>query len=758
MLSSLSGALAAPLDIEAVRFGKMDGDKAPAEFSLTITMTAREDVAAGWKFGFCMTRPLVKIRDMNPRLETRITAMASGGAEHQGPAATLRYLQATSPDQPDESAGYTSVFVSETPLRLVAGTRYKVEILHSNQWSPSNNSSAPQSFFLVPLNSTPIPLKVTRDRYAFLDLSDSAIAIQADEHVRKNAAASRPAAHGLMVVPALLQSATKPGHFVLRNGMRIRDRLTAGQSAGRLLAASLEREAGVAHTVVDGEGASPADIIIERAAPRQDDSPEAYTLHADPQCVTIEASTDAGAFYAIQTLRQLVDGGRIAGADIIDVPRFRYRGLMLDTTRHFFAIDDVEHLLDVMATLKLNTLHLHLADDEGFRLPLGDGYEQTGGKRGYGLPIGPMNLIDDALEPTSLSHDPLPTAGTVYTGTYSRADIARLIHHANERHITVIPEIDMPGHARGMIKSRPDVFVDPRDHSRYVSVQGYTDNVLPIHLYDQGHPFTTEVDRVVDEIVRLFDGQSTPYHIGHEVSLSGDEVSEHAWTDLEGVDPQWRKLTATQKAHRFFGLVSARHEQVRISGWSQLVQDDAGAFDAFSMPAARTGHVWAWLPAAGSGAAGAKALAQRGYPTVLAFADHTYLDMAYTPALQEPGANWGTPYGDTFAALRAAHVATSIENSLPASERGNVVGLEGAVWTEQVPTRAHLMYMLLPKMAGLAEAAWSSQALTDQDGRPDWLDLAARLGDGRRGLLAFLHRVYGVDYRGAPNGIRLELP
>lgn len=763
-MSSLAAALAAPapIEIEAIRVGKVAGDKEPAEFSVVVTMTARADVAAGWKLGFCMTRPLVQMRAMNPRLDARITASAPGSGGATGSSAPMRYLQASSMREPDESAGYTSVFATERPFALVAGRRYTVEILHSNQWSPVNNASAPQGFFVVPLNAGPVPLAVTRERYTFLDLSSTEISAKAKAHLRANVAASHGHSRGLSVVPAPLLSLSAPEGFLLRDRLRVRDTLTGGQTVGHLLAECLEREAGVARVQVEAAGVSEADIVIERPARGQgghgDGSPEAYFLRIDARGVRIEASTEAGAFYAVQTLRQLVDSRRLPGVELNDAPRFRYRGLLIDTARHFFPVEDLERMIDVMATLKLNTLHLHFADDEGVRLPLGEGYEKVGGRRGYGLPIGPMNLIDAALEPAELNPGRLPTADTVYTGTYSRADIGRLVAYANARHVTVIPEIDMPGHARAMIKSMPDVFVDPHDHSRYVSVQGYTDNVMPIHAYEKNGPFTAEVDRVVREIARLFDGQTTVHRIPNEVSLSGDEVSEHAWTDIEGADAAWLKLPSIQKTHRFFGLVSARHPQVRISGWSQLVQDDAGAFDPFSMPAARAGHVWAWLPAATGAADAARALAAQGYPTVLAFADHTYLDMAYTPAIDEPGANWGTPYGDTCAALRLAHVASTVEAGLPRAARGNVVGLEGALWTEQIPTGTHLMYMTLPKMAGLAEAAWSSTGLTDRDGRPDWLDLAARLGDGHRGLLGFLHRVYGVAYRGAPHGIHLEMP
>jgi hexosaminidase len=262
------------------------------------------------------------------------------------------------------------------------------------------------------------------------------------------------------------------------------------------------------------------------------------------------------------------------------------------------------------------------------------------------------------------------------------------------------------------------------------------------------------LDNVIGQTATLFNNQTTLY-AQNEVSVGGDEVSSGAWSQDSSCSGAWQNLSALEKSHKFFQLLAQNHGQSKISGWQQYVQNEDRTLGQNIVPALRAGHVWVWNTTTG-GIAQAQTLLQNNYPVVLAFADQEYFDLAYTPNVNEPGYYWAGRFLDTFAALNGALSASEVIG--PLSNSPSLQGIEGTLWSENLSNNTHMIYMALPKMAGLAEAAWSSSAVTTENNKTDWQDLARRLGCGQTGFLAYLNRIYSVQYRGYPHGIAREVP
>ena len=353
---------------------------------------------------------------------------------------------------------------------------------------------------------------------------------------------------------------------------------------------------------------------------------------------------------------------------------------------------------------------------------------------------------------------------TSYTGTYTISELEEIIHYANERSVTVIPEIDMPGHARALVKAFPDEMQDPNDISEYISTQGYSDDVLPICNYLTGTgigiKFTNLINDIVTSTASIFSNQNTLYAVNQEISVGGDEVAPQAWTNDSSCTGSWGNLDALAKSHKFFKMLGEQNQSLKISGWQQYIQNDDERLGNEIVPSTQAGHVWVWHVGDNTGLNQAKTLANAGYPVVLAYADRTYFDLAYTPDIKEPGFSWAGSYLDTYAALSSATIASQTEDLVASGNKANIKGLEGTLWAENLANYNHLMYMALPKMAGLAEAAWAdpSKTSTDNNSKTNWHSLAERLGCGTSGFLAYLNQIFAVKYRGYPNGISLEAP
>jgi hexosaminidase len=406
---------------------------------------------------------------------------------------------------------------------------------------------------------------------------------------------------------------------------------------------------------------------------------EGYRLTVTAQRIVIAANGRAGWLYGGITLWQLVHAGpgptRIVAAQLIeDQPRLSWRGLMLDSARHFQSPAFIARLIDAMALHKLNVLHWHLTDDQGWRIQIRK-YPRLTSIGAWRAAAGP------AGKPRR------------YGGFYTQAQIRRLVARAASRNITIVPEVDLPGHASAAIASYPwlgtqRIAAVPADWGIFKTAFAPTEATCGF------------LEEVLTELMDLFPG---PYiHIG------GDEVP------------------ATQAAQPID--VHARMEQFlaahgrRAVGWDETLRPD--------LP--RSAVVMSWR-----GVAGARAASAQGNDTVVAPDPQLYFDHRQGMAAWEP------PGRLVPVTLRDVYEFEPLAANLDAAQRGHVLGLQGSVWTEHVRTEERVAAMAFPRLAALAEVGWSAPAARD------WPDferrMAVQVGRYRQLQLPFDESLFGVE-------------
>ncbi|MDQ2823674.1 MAG: carbohydate-binding domain-containing protein [Pseudomonadota bacterium] len=539
---------------------------------------------------------------------------------------------------------------------------------------------------------------------------------------------------------------------------------TLGRGTTIVASAGLANETALLRAILDQLPDVPGAAQIELTT-CGDGAPEAYSIDITMDAIRIASASAHGVFNAIQSLRQLIDRGQVPRGRVVDGPRFAYRGLMLDVARHFASKETVLRLLDCMALYKLNRFHFHLTDDEGWRFPVPALPELTsvGARRG-------VSVDGDVCLPPSFGSG-ADIAGSPGTGHYSADDFIAILRHAQGLHIEVIPEVNMPGHARAAIvamRARGDadyLLDDPQDRSRYESVQLWHDNVICIAL--------PSVDRFVDTVVAALVALYRTAGVAlRTIHLGGDEVPNGAW---EG-SPMCQALMAQRGWTHVDQLradflarcqaILARHG-VACAGWEENALEGRAPSTRFAGGGLQ---VYAWNNAWGNGQEDvAYRLANAGYPVVLANAAHLYFDLAHAKESHEPGYYWagfvGTRDAFTFCPLDATTTAgrtpmgrTMTAAALAAMTRltpagtANIVGLQGQLFGENARTPECIEYMAAPRLIALAERAWSpdphwpdSQAVAD-----DWNAFANRLGQR---VLAHLDATMAYGYRLPPPGV-----
>jgi hexosaminidase len=483
-------------------------------------------------------------------------------------------------------------------------------------------------------------------------------------------------------------------------------------------------------------------------------NPEGYELSVTPSDITISASTPTGAFYGIQSLKTLIPASAFAHSqksiqipcvEIKDEPRFAYRAFMLDVGRNFQPIQEVMKVLDVMALYKLNVFHLHLTEDEGWRLEMPSLPELTaaGAKRGHTL---------DSKHFLPPSHG---SGGDVDnktgTGFYTRADYIEILKYANNLHITVVPEIESPGHARAAIKAmnaRYDrlmtegkkeeaeryLLSDQNDKSEYSSNQYWKDNIIDVSL-----PSTYNfVETVIGDIVSIYKDAGAPLNT---INFGGDEVPAHVWEK----SPAYLTLKAGHPEikstgdlwYYFYGKVNqlVKAKGLYLSGWEEMALrktslDGSPVYvpNPDFMPEHLQTEVWNNTLGDGNEDLAYK-LANAGYKVVLTCVTHLYFDMANYKSFDEPGYYWGafSDIDKPFSFIPYDYFKNSKvdKNGLPLNRsifigkqrltdygKSNIIGIQSAVWGENIKSTQRLEYMLLPRLLGFAERAWAKD--------PDW--------------------------------------
>ena len=387
---------------------------------------------------------------------------------------------------------------------------------------------------------------------------------------------------------------------------------------------------------------------------------EGYTMIITPTSITIEASDEAGIFYAKQTLKQwgeLVPCGRVT-----DYPDLHHRGIMLDVVRNYYPVDSIYRILDIMAYHKLNVLHFHLSDDEAWRLEIPGLPQLTdiGSKRGY--------TVDESecLLPMYCGGWD-PNAPTTANGYITREKYIELLRYAGALHIRVIPEIDMPGHMRACKKAMGNLLTDSAFDARvYKSAQNYTDNVI-----DVTKPYAIEfIDHVVTEIVKMHEEAGHPLTI---FNIGGDEVPKGALTKEE---------------HQAFideVLKILKRYNLQPMGWEEITH---------FCPAESKAICYSWL----NSDTKPLEMAEAGYPVVLANANRLYFDFAYCNHHEEKGLNWGG-YTDEYRSFDWEPLI-----------HPNVIGMNAQLWGEVIRSFSQVEWQIYPKIYGLAERAWNNRS------------------------------------------------
>ncbi|MEO5714388.1 MAG: family 20 glycosylhydrolase [Luteolibacter sp.] len=432
---------------------------------------------------------------------------------------------------------------------------------------------------------------------------------------------------------------------------------------------------------------------------------EGYRLESNAKGVRIVAATLAGLFHGGQTLRQLLppqamSPKAVAGVkwtvpavSIEDQPRFAWRGFMLDESRQFFGMEYVKLTLDNMAALKLNIFHWHLTDDEGWRVEIKSLPKLTeiGAWRGTECPLPDVRGENHKR----------------YGGFYTQEQIREIVAYAKERHIDIMPEIDLPGHARAIVTAYPETL--PTKVGGGVSAQGFKGNVI-----SPARPEALAiVDKIYEELSALF-----PFEYIH---IGGDEVNHESWTEC----PQIKKLMEEEHLADFHQVqvhftkrlegVVARHGK-KLFGWNEIM--DGNLYSG-------TG-IMSWI-GTGPGYNAAK----QGFPVVMCPGQHCYFDMGYGGATGEPPAHWWA--GDVSVARSYSFDPLGDGGDLPQDAKDRILGVQGALWTEYVrPWKGDLVefktyaehadYKIWPRLASIAEIGWTPQSRRNYDDFSSRLD------------------------------------
>ena len=400
---------------------------------------------------------------------------------------------------------------------------------------------------------------------------------------------------------------------------------------------------------------------------------EAYRLRIGRRRVVIEAYTPEGVFRARKSLEQLQALGNVPCGVILDYPRFQHRGLMIDESRSFKGMDFLKKQMDAMALLKFNVLHLHLDDSAGWRIE-SEAYPLLTEKTAWRIGQLYWDWEKNGYPFVDKDH---PQA---YGGCYSPAEMRELVAYAAERHITIIPEIEMPGHSMEVTTAYPEVACQREDGTRF---KGAWD-VCP------GSEATFQLfETVLSEVMDIF--PSEYIHIG------GDEASMYSWTKCVNCRRRMEEEGFTDVrqlqgylVRRIEAFVRSRGRQ--IIGWDEILET--------GVP--QTAVIQSWR-----GVSGGKKANAAGHKVVMSPNSHVYFDYYQDLIRKEP------PACGELTSLRHVY---SYEPVAPGMDESLVLGLQANLWCEYIPTCEHAEYMLWPRAFAIAETGWSPAGSKDPNG------------------------------------------
>ena len=420
--------------------------------------------------------------------------------------------------------------------------------------------------------------------------------------------------------------------------------------------------------------------LVDAAAFRR----EGYRLSVRSGGISMEATGSAGLRNGASTLLQLLcaeGAAQVPALNIVDAPRFAWRGLMLDSARHFQSPAFIHRLLEAMALHKLNVLHWHLTDDQAWRLPIRS-WPKLAAVGGWRVPAGAAARADI---------DPATGQPRRIGGVYSHAEVRALVAHATQLGITVVPEIEMPGHASAALVAYPEFAATATPPTEVPSDWGIYPHAFGLH--EASFAFLEDVLR---EVLELF---PSPFiHVG------GDEIAPDQWLASASGKARLRALGSTDPAalQAYFtariGRFLASHGR-RLVGWDEILSPQ--------LPDGAVVMSW-------RGIDGAIAAARQGHDTVLAAWPVLYFDNRQSTA--------GAPPGRTrVASLQDVYAFAPLPDVLDASAQAHVLGLQGNIWTEHIRTEDRVWHMAFPRAVAVAELGWTPAS------RRDWQGFSQRI-------------------------------
>ncbi|KAF1685186.1 beta-hexosaminidase [Pseudoxanthomonas broegbernensis] len=525
-----------------------------------------------------------------------------------------------------------------------------------------------------------VPCRPLLPLAAMLALAMAGTGACAHAHAEVAAAAQ---VRGAPLIPRPASIRPAPGRFLVDAGTAVRAEGAAAAEVARQFAGLLGDTTPIRLAApLDGDEASAAGIVFRLDANAGEASPEAYSLDIGPRRILVRAGDARGLFYGAMSLWQLLAGQQAAAVwlpamRIEDAPRFGWRGLMLDSARHFQSVEQIKSLLDAMAVHKLNTFHWHLTDDQGWRIQI-ERYPKLTQIGGCRIPAGEAGTgADGTLHP--------------YCGHYTREQIREVVAHAAARHITVVPEIDVPGHAQAAVAAYPEhgVVDGPTEPSHNWGVNPY--------LFNPREETVRFLEDILEEVIELFPG---PY-----VHIGGDEAVKYQWQASPQVQALIGELGLKDEealqSHvlkRLEAFLEARGR--KLIGWDEIIEG--------GLPPQATVMSW-------RGIEGGIEAATRGHDVVMVPGDTLYLDFLQTDLPDEP------PGRPKFTSMQKIYAFDPVPGVLTPAQRAHVLGVQANVWTEHMRTFERVQHNVFPRLSALAEIAWTAPA------RKDYGDFLARL-------------------------------
>lgn len=477
------------------------------------------------------------------------------------------------------------------------------------------------------------------------------------------------------VVPMPLEiNTTQQASFLLKSGVTVY--YPAGnekmQRNAEFLASYVKAQTGIELQVQAGEGGK-GGIVLQLGL--ANDNPEAYQLKVDANQVVISSPSEAGVFYGIQTLRKAVDVAEgsnveLPAVEINDQPRFGYRGMMLDVGRHFFSMDEIKTYIDMMALHNINRFHWHLSEDQGWRIEIKKYPKLT--------EIGSMR------KETVIGHNSGKYDGKPYGGFYTQEQAKEIVAYAAERYITVIPEIDLPGHMQAALAAYPELGCTGGPYEVWTQ-WGVSDNVLCAGN-DQTIQFIKDV---LAEIVEIF--PSEYIHVG------GDECPKVKWSTCPKCQARIKALGLKSdnkhtKEERLQSYVIHEAEEFlnskgrKMIGWDETLEGGL----------APNATVMSWR-----GEAGGIEAAKQHHDVVMTPNTYLYFDYYQSKDTEtEPMAIGG------YLPIERVYSYEPMPKSLSPEEQKYIVGVQANLWTEYILDFKQVQYMVLPRMAALSESQW----------------------------------------------------